>query len=73
MTATRHPTPLDTEAVADRLGVKVGTVWKWRSRGVMPPEDGTVSGAPWWWLETIDPWAAETGRAKATRLGEGEE
>lgn len=55
--------PLDVPAVATRLGVERDTVWKWRSRDVLPPADGTVSGKPWWWPETIDRFAAETGRA----------
>lgn len=58
----RRVVPLDVPGVAERLGVKVGTVWKWRGRKVLPPEDGTVSGQPWWWPETIDAWAKETGR-----------
>jgi len=44
------------------MGVQVDTVWKWRQRAVLPIEDGIVSGAPWWWPETIDEWAKETGR-----------
>lgn len=56
------PTPLDVPAVAARLNVERDTVWKWRTRKLLPPEDGTVSGAPWWWPETIDAWAKATGR-----------
>lgn len=55
--------PLDVPAVAERLGVKVDTVWKWRYRQLLPGEDGTVSGQPWWWPATIDNWATSTGRA----------
>ncbi len=55
-------TPLDVSGVAERMGVKVDTVWKWRYRQVMPGEDGLVSGQPWWWPETLRVWAAQTGR-----------
>lgn len=57
-----RPIPLDVPAVAARLGVKVDTVWKWRQRARLPPEDGRVSGSPWWWPESIDEWRKETGR-----------
>lgn len=57
-----RPIPIDVPAVAARMGVQVDTVWKWRQRAVLPIEDGIVSGAPWWWPETIDEWAKETGR-----------
>ena len=59
---TAPPTPLDVPAVATRLGGERDTVWKWRTRNRLPPEDGTVSGQPWWWPETIDTWAVATGR-----------
>ncbi len=57
-----RPIILDVPAVADLLGVKVDTVWKWRQRKVTPPEDGTVSGQPWWWEDTLLGWAEATGR-----------
>lgn len=58
------PLPLDTPAVAKRLGVETTTVHKWRSRRLLVPEDGRVSNQPWWWATTIDAWAASTGRGR---------
>jgi hypothetical protein len=55
-------TPLDVRDVAVLLNVKPDTVHKWRTRGVLPPEDGRVSDQPWWWPITIDGWATETRR-----------
>lgn len=61
--------PLDAGAVAERLGVRVDTVHKWRWRQILPGEDGLVSGQPWWWPATIDAWARQTGRDKAPASG----
>jgi len=48
--------------IAERLGVKQQTAAAWRHRGVLPPPEGTVSGAPAWQWQTIEQWAAATGR-----------
>jgi len=48
--------------IAERLGVKQQTAAAWRHRGVLPPPEGTVSGAPAWQWKTIEQWAAATGR-----------
>lgn len=48
--------------IAERLGVKQQTAAAWRHRGLLPPEEGTVSGAPAWRWETIEQWALRTGR-----------
>lgn len=48
--------------IAERLGVKQQTAAAWRYRGVLPPEEGTVSGMPAWTWGTIERWAKETGR-----------
>ncbi len=48
--------------IAERLGVKQQTAAAWRYRGLLPPEEGTVSGAPAWTWATIDGWATATGR-----------
>jgi len=37
----------------------------WRYRGLLPPEEGTVSGAPAWTWGTIYQWAKATGRLSA--------
>jgi ParB family chromosome partitioning protein len=54
--------PLGVAEIADRLGVKVGTVHQWVHRGRLPDPDFRVSGIPCWWTPTVDAWAAETGR-----------
>jgi hypothetical protein len=48
--------------IAERLGVKQQTAAAWRYRGLLPPEEGTVSGAPAWTWATIEGWAKATGR-----------
>jgi hypothetical protein len=57
--------PLDIvgiKEIAERLGVKQQTAAAWRYRGLLPPEEGTVSGAPAWAWATIERWARHTGR-----------
>lgn len=51
--------------IAERLGRKPQTAALWRHRGLLPPEEGTVSGAPAWHWRTIAGWAAATGRVDA--------
>jgi hypothetical protein len=48
--------------IAERLGVKPQTAAAWRHRGLLPPAEGTVSGAPAWQWQTIERWAIATGR-----------
>jgi predicted DNA-binding transcriptional regulator AlpA len=48
--------------MAERLGVKQQTAAAWRHRGLLPPSEGTVSGAPAWQWSTIEAWATATGR-----------
>jgi len=48
--------------IAERLGVKQQTAAAWRYRGLLPPEEGTVSGSPAWTWATIEAWATATGR-----------
>lgn len=49
---------LDVAAVAERLGMEPGSVMqaRWRQAPTVPPEDGVVSGRPWWWPATVDEW-----------------
>jgi hypothetical protein len=48
--------------LAVRLGVRQQTAAVWRYRGLLPPEEGVVSGAPCWQWGTIENWAKQTGR-----------
>lgn len=48
--------------MAERLGVRQQTAAAWRHRNLLPPQEGTVSGAPAWSWATIERWAQETGR-----------
>jgi hypothetical protein len=48
--------------IAERLGVKQQTAAAWRHRGLLPDQEGTVSGAPAWSWGTIEHWARYTGR-----------
>ena len=49
--------------VAELLCVQPTTAYQWRTRGLLPEPDMTVSRQPAWWLSTIQGWAAATGRA----------
>lgn len=51
--------------IAERLGRKPQTAALWRHRGLLPPEEGIVSGAPAWHWATIARWAADSGRVDA--------
>lgn len=54
---------LDTKALAARLGVQINTVYIYRTRGDLPPEDETVGRSPLWREDTIARWiAARPGR-----------
>jgi hypothetical protein len=67
---TRVDVPIGQQEIAALLGRPENTVWVWRYRGVLPLEDGWVSGIPWWWRNrTIIPWARETGRLTAAPNG----
>jgi hypothetical protein len=48
--------------IAARLRVRDATVHQWRSRGLLPDQEGYVSGAPAWRWSTIERWAWSTGR-----------
>lgn len=57
--------PLDIvglKEIAERLNVKQQTAAAWKHRNLLPPPEGTVSGAPAWRWETIENWALQTGR-----------
>src|SRR5215472_4976209 len=53
--------------IAARLRVKETTVHQWRSRGLLPEPEGSVSGAPAWHWSTIERWAWTTGRMPELR------
>lgn len=50
--------------IADRLNVKIGTVYQWphRESARMPEPEARVSGIPLWNWETIRAWAADSNR-----------
>lgn len=54
--------PIGIHEIADLLDVKRATVDQWRSRGILPPPEGQISGNPWWWENLILKWAKSTGR-----------
>jgi hypothetical protein len=54
--------PVGIIEIADLLDVKRATVDQWRTRGVLPPPEGQISGNPWWWENLILKWAKSTGR-----------
>lgn len=45
--------------LADRVGAKRATAYKWQHRGQLPAPDLTVSGQPAWWESTVDAWWAD--------------
>lgn len=53
---------LDIQAVADLLGVKRRTVYKWRQRGLLPRPSATIARSPVWTRRVILAWAKRTGR-----------
>jgi hypothetical protein len=53
--------------IAQRLLVPTNTVHQWSKRNLLPPTDGTVSGAPAWAWATIQRWAQSTGRLPGLR------
>lgn len=61
MTTTDKPKEpealLDLAAIADLLGVAHRTATTWRTRGVLPPPDFTISNRPGWRRATILRWA----------------
>jgi hypothetical protein len=59
--------PVGLKEIADMAGVsstRGGTVYIWRSRGVLPDEDRLVSGNPVWDRKVIEKWLVDTGRVK---------
>jgi hypothetical protein len=59
--------PVGLKEIAVMAGVngeRGGTVYIWRSRGVLPKEDRMVSGNPVWDRRAIEKWLVATGRVK---------
>lgn len=54
--------------IIDMMGVRPQTVYHWRTRGVMPDPDLTVSRTPMWRYDRIVEWAGKTGREIVQRL-----
>lgn len=63
-TATADDELLDSAGFADVLGVKLGTLHTFRSRGILPEPDAMIGKSPAWHRSTVDAW-------KATRPGRG--
>jgi predicted DNA-binding transcriptional regulator AlpA len=61
-TATAPLALVGLKEVAALCGVVDGTVYQWRTKGVLPPQEWLVSGSPVWRRQTIEQWARETGR-----------
>lgn len=49
---------LDSAALADRLGIKVRSIHRMRSRGDLPDPDRVIGRSPAWRPSTIDRWQA---------------
>ena len=54
---------LGASEAADLFGWKLKTFHQWQHRGIAPPPDMTVNGAPAWWERTLREWANAIGRA----------
>jgi predicted DNA-binding transcriptional regulator AlpA len=52
---------LDSQAVADYVGLTLSTVHTYHSRGSMPPADLYLGDNPGWYLRTINRWVGERG------------
>jgi predicted DNA-binding transcriptional regulator AlpA len=48
--------------IAERLEVKVTTVYQWRQRKLLPEPDYPLGMGPAWKWSTIEEWARETRR-----------
>lgn len=48
--------------IAKLLGVQLATVYRWRTRNVLPDPQWTISGSPIWERTDILQWAMETNR-----------
>ncbi len=59
---TIREVPIGLAEIAVLLEVRRPTCDKWRSRGVLPEPDMTISGTPAWWRDTIIGFATHTGR-----------
>jgi predicted DNA-binding transcriptional regulator AlpA len=67
---TKRPAYLDSQAVAKRLGVKVRTVYDYRSSGRLPVPDAWFGGSPAWLPGTIEAYVAGLAPwARAHRKG----
>lgn len=54
---------LTNEQVADRLGIKRGSIHQYRQRPGFPPPDEKIGRTPVWKTETIEAWEkARPGR-----------
>jgi len=60
---------LDTDAVADLLGLKVETVRMHHYRRTMPAPDATFGRSPVWKRETIAAWDATRRKNESARKG----
>ena len=61
---------LDSNAVAERLGIKRATLYVYASRGTMPEPDLVWLGRNLWLVSTIDAWRADwykRGRVRISR------
>lgn len=63
---------LDSEAVAAMLGIAVGSVARYRTRGDLPPPDVMLGRSPGWYAATIRDWqATRPGRGRTRTEREG--
>jgi predicted DNA-binding transcriptional regulator AlpA len=63
--------PVGLKEIAEMAGVtsnRGGTVYQWKSQGILPPPDRTVSGNPVWDRGAIEQWLRDTGRVKAPEV-----
>ena len=54
--------PVGIPEIAERAGVKRGTVDVWRDRKIFPAPDYTIGGRPAWEWATCWEWLKQTGR-----------
>lgn len=65
-------TILDVPALAKRLNVREETVYIYRARSYLPPEDVMLGNSPGWYESTIDIWDARRP-GKGWRKGQRQE
>lgn len=67
MTEPKIPGYLSATDIAEKLGVRVETIHRYRHRKELPPEDAKFGRSPAWKEETIEKWREQRASASWNR------